>query len=71
MLAMPCRLLSDRDPNLYCKFVHKWNGMPTRCVMTHDAEPIVRPLQNHLPVVTHLTTAAGLAIPQNLAGLLL
>lgn len=32
----------------------------------HEAVPIVRPLQNHLPDDTHLTTAAAFAIPQYL-----
>ena len=32
----------------------------------HEAVPIVRPLQNHLPVGTHFTTAAGFEIPQYL-----
>ena len=31
-----------------------------------DAEPWMRPLQNQLPVVRHLTTAAGLWMPQYL-----
>lgn len=38
----------------------------TRCVMMQDAVPVVRPLQNHLPVVTHRTTVAGFAMPQYL-----
>lgn len=36
----------------------------TRCVMMQDAVPVTRPLQNHLPVVRHLTTQAGLWMPQ-------
>ena len=38
----------------------------TRWVTIQEAVPIVRPLQNHLPVETHLTTVAGLAMPQYL-----
>lgn len=32
----------------------------------HEAVPVTRPLQNHLPVVRHLTTQAGLWMPQYL-----
>ena len=31
-----------------------------------EAEPWMRPLQNQLPLVRHLTTAAGLWMPQYL-----
>ena len=34
--------------------------------MMHEAVPVMRPLQNHLPVVRHLTTQAGLWTPQYL-----
>ena len=37
---------------------------PTRCVTMHAAVPVTRPLQNHLPLVRHLTTQAGLWMPQ-------
>lgn len=33
-----------------------------------EAVPVTRPLQNHLPVVRHLTTQAGLWMPQYLQG---
>jgi hypothetical protein len=32
----------------------------------HEAVPVVRPLQNHLPDLTHLTTLAALWMPQYL-----
>ena len=36
----------------------------TRCVTMQEAVPVTRPLQNHLPEVTHFTTDAGEWMPQ-------
>ena len=33
-----------------------------------EAVPVTRPLQNHLPLLTHLTTEAALWMPQYLPG---
>ena len=40
----------------------------TRCVTMQEAVPVTRPLQNHLPLFTHLTTEAALWMPQYLCG---
>jgi hypothetical protein len=38
----------------------------TRCTMMQEPELPMRPLQNHLPLDKHFTTAAGLHTPQYL-----
>lgn len=40
----------------------------TKCVTMQEADPRMRPLQNHLPEVTHFTTDAGAWMPQYLQG---
>ena len=39
----------------------------TRCVTIQEAVPVTLALQNHLPVLTHLTTAEGVCMPQYLS----
>lgn len=38
----------------------------TKCTIMQDPELPMRPLQNHLPLLMHLTTHAGLCTPQYL-----
>lgn len=45
---------------------HVDTSPPTRCTMMQEPELPMRPLQNHLPVLKHLTTADGLCTPQYL-----
>ena len=58
--ARPCGITSK------CTMPQDWECGRTMCATMQVAEPSTRPLQNHLPVATHLTTADGTEMPQYL-----
>jgi hypothetical protein len=66
--ALPwLNLLESQSLNVICMLVESMrHGKITKCVMMHAAVPVTLPLQNHFPVLTHLTTEAVLCMPQYL-----